>query len=363
MKLQLVKVPLMQEKLIHGIQQVGVGVEDAESAFAWYARHLGADVSAFDDDNEATYMAKYMGGQPHYKRAIMAINMQGGAGYEVWQYTRRQPVYPNQPVRIGDYGISIAMVKSRDIAQSFARLSAEGVKVLTDIRTAPDGKRCFFIADPYGSMLQIKEFDHWYATNRGDTGGIFGVVIGVSDIDESLRLYRDILGFEKVIYDRTDTSADWEGLPGGQGRTRRILLEQTRHSDGGLGIFFGPSQLELVQHLDMEPRKIFQDRYWGDIGFIHVCFDIRNMDALVAECAEKGFPFQVLSHASFDMGDANGHWGYLEDPDGTLIEFVETKRIPILKALNLSINLEGRDPHKPLPRWFFKALGLKRIKT
>lgn len=352
----------MQEKLIYGIQQVGVGVEDAEYAFHWYATRLGADVSVFDDDNEATYMAKYMGGQARRKRAILAFNLQGGAGYELWQYRERKPSYPQHPVRLGDHGIAVTMVKSRDIEQSYQRLRGLGENLLTDIRTGPDGKRSFFLQDPYGSLLQVKAFDHWYAQNRGDSGGIFGCLIGVSDIERSLKLYSEVLGYSEVIYDQVGTFDDWAGLPGGEGRCRRVLLSHARHSKGAFGAFFGHSQLELVQPLEIEARKIFANRYWGDIGFIHVCFDIRNMNALVAECKEKGFPFQVLSSESFDMGDANGHWGYLEDPDGTLIEFVETHRVPVLKSLNLNINLKKRDPRKPIPNWLVKAMAFKRVK-
>ena len=33
---------------------------------------------------------------------------------------------------------------------------------------------------------------------------------------------------------------------------------------------------------------------------------------------------------SFTMGDAGGHFTYIEDPDGYLIEFVETHKIPII---------------------------------
>jgi len=33
------------------------------------------------------------------------------------------------------------------------------------------------------------------------------------------------------------------------------------------------------------------------------------------------------------MGEASGHFAYVEDPDGTLIEFVETHKIPIIKKL------------------------------
>ena len=86
------------------------------------------------------------------------------------------------------------------------------------------------------------------------------------------------------------------------------------------------------------------------------------MNALVEEVAAKGFPFQVLSDANFDMGDANGHWGYLEDPDGTLIEFVETHKVPLIKKINWNINLKKREPTKPLPNWLIKAMVFNRVK-
>jgi hypothetical protein len=62
------------------------------------------------------------------------------------------------------------------------------------------------------------------------------------------------------------------------------------------------------------------------------------------------------------MGAAAGHWSYLEDPDGTLIEFVETKKIPLMKKWNWYLHLEKRDPNKPLPRWLIAALGMNRVK-
>ena len=83
----------MEQKLIYGIQQIGVGVDDAAKGFEWYATRLGSDVRVFDDNNTATYMAPYMGGEPREKRAILAVNMQGGSGYEIWQHTGRKPSY------------------------------------------------------------------------------------------------------------------------------------------------------------------------------------------------------------------------------------------------------------------------------
>jgi len=353
----------MEQKLIYGFQQVGVGIEDADAAFKWYSTRLGSDVVVFDDSNEATYMAPYMGGQARNKRALMAVNMSGGCGYEIWQYLDRKPVKIKEPVQLGDFGINLIKVKSRDISGSFNRLKSMNVNILSDIVSEPDGRKCFYIKDPYDNILCIKEFDDWYSSNGFDVGGIFGCVIGVSDIDESRKLYSDILGYDMVVYDKTGTFEDLENLPNGNGKFRRILLDHEEDRKGGFAKFFGNSQIELIQSLGSKPKRIFKDRYWGDQGFIHLCFDIKNMKKLVEECAENGFPFKVLSNESFDMGETNAHWGYIEDCDGTLIEFVETHKVTILKKFNWFINLRNRDPRKPLPNWLIKSLSLKRVKV
>lgn len=353
----------MDKKLIYGIQQIGVGVDDADQAFEWYATRLGSDVSVFDDDNVATFMAPYMGGKPRKKRAILAMNMLGGSGFELWQYVDRKPKRSEPAIELGDYGINISIVKSKDIEKSYQRLNKLQVEVLSPIQEEPDGNKSFYIKDPYDNILKIKEHNSWFSLNGGgDVGGPYGCVIGVSDIDQSLKLYTDILGYDQVKYDQTGTFEDLSGLPNGKGRFRRILLSHHAERNGGFSNLFGKSQLELVQSLDSSPKKIYEGRYWGDIGFIHLCFDIRNMNSLVKECADKGFPFKVLSDESFDMGDANGHWGYIEDPDGTLVEFVETHKVPLIKMFNWSINLKKRAPEKPLPNWLINAMSMKRVK-
>ena len=98
------------------------------------------------------------------------------------------------------------------------------------------------------------------------------------------------------------------------------------------------------------------------MGYIHLCFDINGMAALRKKCEDKGFPFTADSSDSFDMGEAAGHFSYIEDPDGTLIEFVETHKVPILKKLNLYLNLRKRNPKKPLPNWVVGSLAFNRVK-
>jgi hypothetical protein len=92
-----------------------------------------------------------------------------------------------------------------------------------------------------------------------------------------------------------------------------------------------------------------------------------GMDELKEYCTSNGFPFVVDSKQShqgnsFDMGDAAGHFAYIEDPDGVLIEFVETHKLPILKKLGLNLDLRKRNSYKPLPSWMLKALKFSKVK-
>ena len=352
----------MTEKLIYGIQQIGIGVHNADAAFKWYAKNLGADALIFDDSNEATYMAKYMGGKARKKRALLALNMQGGGGYEIWQFTNRKPSKPINKFKIGDLGIHFPVIKTKNISATFKRLKDANENIVSEIVIEPDDKKSFYLKDPFDNILKVKEFSSFYADKKNDVGGVFSAVIGVSNIDESLELYAKVLGYDTVIYDKTAVFEDLASLNNGDKKFRRILLAHSEKRTGGFANLFGESQIELIQVIENESDKIFENRFWGDLGYIHLCFDIKNIQQLSKECSDIKVPFQVISGESFNMGDANGHWGYIEDFDGTLIEFIETNKVPLVKKLGININLKNRNPKKPLPNWMIKAMNLKRVK-
>ena len=146
-----------------------------------------------------------------------------------------------------------------------------------------------------------------------------------------------------------------------------ILLHHSEVSKGHFSKLFGPSEIELIMSLEREPRKIFKDRLWGDLGFIHLCFDILGMKTLKEECKTKGFPFTVDSdiHPTgkpFDMGEAAGHFSYIEDPDGTLIEFVETHKVPVSKKMGWYINLwKRKDVTASLPEPILKMIRFMKV--
>ncbi|MGQ1891820.1 VOC family protein [Thermophagus sp. OGC60D27] len=350
------------KKNICGIQQVGIGLKNAKEAWRWYRRAFGMDIGVFEDTATARLMHHYTNGQDCERYAALAMNMEGGGGFEVWQHTQMAPSAPHFDVRLGDTGIFIVKMKCRDLTTAFERHKSMGINLLSDPIQNPAGQWHYYLADPYHNIFEVIEHDNYFMAQQSVTGGVTGVVIGVSDVDRAREVYADILQYDEVKFDETGTFDDFQSLPGGGEKFRRVLLGHSQPRMGPFSKLLGPSTIELVQPLDRAPRKIFENRIWGELGFIHICFDITGMEALQKECESKGFSFTVNSANSFDMGNAAGHFSYISDPDGTPIEFVETHKLPIIEKLGWYINLKKRDPNKSLPDWMVKTLRFSRVK-
>lgn len=349
-------------QLITGIQQVGIGVENLDVAWRWYRKYFGMDVPVFQETGEAELMSRYTGGSPARRTAVLAANMQGGGAFEVWQYEDRQPQPPRHKLLVGDLGINIVCLKSSDINASFDFHRAAGITVSDSVVTDPAGKSVYEVKDTFGNLFRVEASKEIFLRTKQVTGGISSVVIGVSDIDKTIDLYKKVLGYSRVVYESTGKFDYLSHLPGGNGEFRCIKLSHGMPGTGSLGRFIGATSIELLQALDRAPARIYEKRFWGDLGFMHVCFDIYGMDKLKAFSENSGFPFTVDSGDTFNMGKAQGRFAYTEDADGTLVEMVETFKMPLIKKIGLYLDLTKRNPAKPLPDWMLKTLRFSRIR-
>jgi len=359
------KINEYMEKLICGIQQMGIGVPDVEKAWSWYRKNFGVNVKIFEEAADAPLMTRYTGGEVHSRTATLALSMDGGGGFEIWQFTSRSTEKPNFDIQLGDYGMICCKIKSRDVNATYAHMLNNGVEPDSKVLKSPENMDHFFVKGPNGNIFEVVEATDWFSNTKHPSkcGGVAGAVIGVSDIDKSLNLYRHILGYDTIVYDVTDEFDDLKSFSSGEGRFRRVLLRHSQTRKGPFAPLLGDSSIELIQSMERtDCRKIFEDRYWGDWGYIHLCFDIQGMDVLQKECEQAGYPFTVDSSDTFDMGEAGGRFSYIEDPDGTWIEFVETHKVPILKKIGWYIHLKKRKPGKSLPRFMLKLMGLNKVK-
>ncbi|MDP4188183.1 MAG: VOC family protein [Bacteroidota bacterium] len=355
----------MKETIISGIQQIGIGVSNIYEARAWYRKYLGMDIKIFEEKATADIMQPYTGGQPRKRHAMLAINVQGGGGFEIWQYEERIPLAPKFQVKAGDLGIFAVKIKSKNVQKAYNFMKDQKQDVF-GFSKDPLNNEFFYVRDPFNNIFEIVTENSGFKDSGKVTGGVWGAIIGVSDIEKALQVYSGILGYDKVVFDETGKFDDLAALPGGGETFRRVMLKFSKPVMGAFSHLLGPSTIELLQVNSRTPEKIYKERFWGDLGFIHLCYDIHGFEKLKGECKEKGFPFTVDSTLSnpetFNMGVAAGSFSYIEDPDGTLIEFVETHRIPIIKKLGWYIDLRKRNPFKSLPDWLLGLISFSKFK-
>jgi catechol 2,3-dioxygenase-like lactoylglutathione lyase family enzyme len=358
----------MNGYILSGIQQMGIGVTNVAEAWKWYVDQFGMDCRIFEDEAVAKLMLPHTEGLPRSRHAVLALNLQSGGGFEIWQHTGREPLKIKEEIRLGDLGIIACKIKARNVLQTLKTFQDKGLVVPAEAVRDPSDKMTFYLKDPYGNIFQIVEAEDWFRDEKKNTGGSYGAIIGVSDVEKSRVVYSDILGYDKVIYDTTGIFSDLSDLPGGNSECRRVLLRRSEPFTGAFSKILGQSELELICTTGIKGKMIYEGRMWGDPGFIHLCYDMNGMDNLRSFCESKGFPFTVDTKKSqegnsFDMGEAAGHFSYLKDPDGTLIEFVETHKVPILKKIGWYLDLRKRDPNKSLPDWILNTLRFSRVKN
>lgn len=349
-------------KRINGIQHIGVAVHDMDASLKFYRKFFGMDIPFFDSVAAAPLMTIYTRDEVITKRASMICNLQGGCAMEVIRPTSFEPTDMAFELRMGDLGITHTFIKSTDVAASHAFCAANEAPGLTPLTTLPNGDATFSLKDLDGNIFQYLPYPTKYTDNGHHSLGAAGCSIGVSDMDTALGLYRDVLGYDKVVYDQTGTFDDWAHLPGGDQAYRRVMLTQSQQPGGGFAQVTGESFVELVLAQDRAGRKIYEDRQWADPGFVHLGYDVRGMQALGEDLAEKGYGFTCDSNDALDMGNTKVHCVYIEDRDGTLLELIEVYKVPIIEKWGIFLNVEKRDPLKPLPNFMLKALRFSRIR-
>ena len=345
---------------ISGIQQVGIGVKDASSSLKTYAALFGMDTLVFNDVSEASLMTKYTGGKVYQRQALLSLNMQGGGGFEIWQFKNREPEIACRLSRYGDIGIYAVKLKTANVDFAFKNFSEmEGVEI-SDLQKDARGEAHFWVRDEHHNVFNIVSGNHWFQAGLRPVGGVTGAVIGVKDMERSIKFYQSLLNVQHVVYDKVVDKTN--GFDACGQSYRKVLLQKHPSGKGAFGKLFGSIEIELVQCLDRQADEIYKDRFWGDCGFIHLCLDVYDMCGLKKKAEDCGYTFTVDSVESFGMENAAGRFCYMEDPDGTLIELVETHKVPVLKKLGLYLNLKKRNLEKPLPNWMIKLLSLSKVR-
>jgi lactoylglutathione lyase len=138
--------------------------------------------------------------------------------------------------------------------------------------------------------------------------------IAVSDLERSVRFYRDVLGFELAFAwnPRADYIRTLIGYPGADVHSAILRMPNSDYF------------LELMEVRDVAKRAV--DTGTANPGVAHIAFFTDDCDGLYAELRAKGVE-AVSAPVTPTIGpNEGGRAVYMLDPDGVRLEFVQTAR-------------------------------------
>ncbi len=120
------------------------------------------------------------------------------------------------------------------------------------------------------------------------------VCIETNSYAESIAFYRDLFGFE-ILHETKDF----------HGRDYNTWLQQGK----------------IIIELQTRKRNSQEQETIGNIGLMHICFSVENLDAFILELERKGFTGFLDGKKKYRVMD--GYLSKLRAPEGTIIELRE----------------------------------------
>ncbi len=347
---------------VHGdLQQIGIGVHNVDVMRDFYASVLGFDTLLFCTEGSIDIMSAYTGGRSWNRKAMLLANFNGGATLQLWQHTEHLHVPAENEVGLDNRGILCTCVRCCDIVNVRNRLFDSGYEI-TRISADSLGRNRCYVKDPENNWIGLVETSEgWLKKKAHSIGGVCSIIIGVSDIKKSMHFYSTVCGYDTVLSEEVGTFTEFEAFRGQQ-KVRRVLLKRSKKLQGAFAHLLQSSTIELIQACEKPQEHVYtnyEERLWGDPGFMHACFDVKNMRALCNHRKIHKDPFIIDS--DFSTEEVSGHFTYAEDPDRTLVKFVEIYTWSLMKKYGLVLNLKKHKNAKPLPKFFMRLLALKKI--
>src|SRR5580700_5850467 len=302
---------------------VGVGgfshiVDNVERSVAFYRDVLGLEMPnpprAFDSTPWIIDMGNTPGAQS--RPAILHIpGSQLGAELIDYKDIDRKPAHPN----FQDPGAASLILTVRDMDPLMAKLKAAHAHINSKggepatLKGANGGVgHVVFVQDPDGFFIEISQRDPAPPTTAPASSNIIGGAfeIIVADLDQTLHLYRDVLGFQTLpptAWDGTKLMMDTAGTPGAQFRRSSATIP---------GTFVMMAFMEF-KDIDRTPLHT----HIQDPGTAILQVGVRDIDATVK--ALKAAGLTVISKNGEPVLNGTSRFCMLRDPNNLYLELFQ----------------------------------------
>ena len=311
--------------MITAFQHVGMGVRDTDRTYEFYRKFMGFRIKLSDQTSYLEEMAPIVGAVVEM-RALMAMNVGGGAAIELIEHTSTRPMEPPEPVQWGDIGYLEIGLKAFNLDQLYIDLKSRGVEFLTPVRSidlSTGGReRYAYLRDPDGLLLQLVEVR---GGKRPAVGGVRHVAIGVSDMEKARSFYRDVLGYGDVLHEFKGRIPELDEVTGGK-EMELVVLGHRSEGESAMPLL-ERAIVKLVYTPGYKGKVIYEGRRWGDIGLMEMAFDVSDLAGTVSGLIAKGAElYHPPTHV--DMGSGtSGSFSYIKDLDGNVVEMVEVEKV------------------------------------
>ncbi|MEN5033864.1 VOC family protein [Pseudomonas sp. TWI929] len=137
------------------IDHVGMNVPDVDAAIHFFSELTDAKVisdirpGAIPEE----WKTQFRWHQSSKLERFAMVQLKGGAKVELFQY-RGPDINPEHPHE-DDIGASHFALRTNDMARSLAFIKSQGLKVLNEPITNPDGVQWFYFLTPWGSQMEL----------------------------------------------------------------------------------------------------------------------------------------------------------------------------------------------------------------
>jgi len=293
-------------------------VADLDKAVAFYRDGLGFEMQGAPANADGNAPLRAMFGLPDARlRWLIGRAPPIAGGVEIVEVSQAN----GKPVtrRVQDSGAITLVATVRDLDATFARLKKLGAPVVT--RSGAPVKlsvgRMVVVQDPAGHFVEIVQPDTLTDAQKAAATNVVGVRVRftVADVESSLRLYRDALGFNA-----TGSAAEYRNEPA----VLDVLgLSSGQYRVGALEVPGSGLQFTLIDFKGVDRQTIRAGI--ADPGSTRIQLRVANIDAAVAAVSKAGGAFVSTGGKPVDLPAGQGvlKAGIVRDPDNLFLVLIQ----------------------------------------
>ena len=133
--------------------------------------------------------------------------------------------------------------------------------------------------------------------------------ITASDMEKSLRFYRDLLGMH-LVKDVSVSGPDYDEVIGTEGIKIRVVYLELDHA-----------RIELTEYSSHQGKAVARDLRPFDHAIVHIALETDDIEQSYRELSSKGVSF--ISPPRWLRGGKGNAVAFFRDPDGISLELLQ----------------------------------------